>query len=136
MRRSVRFSGVAVLALFAGAAETRAVLAQGQDRGAMQVGATVAPRCTVSIDVTEVTDDRSPSVRVVCSRSGLRNLRVSSSRGDTVQPTATFVGAQRQAGGELVFVVPVVLATVASNLPIITVPAQPDRRPFTVTLDF
>lgn len=102
----------------------------------MRVGTTVAPQCTISVDSSVLTDDRSPSVRVVCSRAGLRSLRVTTSRGDNLEPTTTFASAQLQAGGERLFVVPVVLATVASNLPVISMPAPPDRRPLTLTLDF
>jgi hypothetical protein len=131
-----RFSVVAGVAMLGLAAQPQVSQAQPQAQTAMRVGATVAPRCTITVDQSVVADDRSPSVRVVCSRSGLRSLRVTTSRGDSIQPTTTFAGAQLQAGGEVVFVVPIVLATVASNLPVIAPPAPPDRRPITLTLDF
>lgn len=118
------------------AAPSYSTSAQAQAPTAMHVGATVAPRCTITIDENGVSDDRSPSVRVVCSRSGLRNLRVTTSRGDNISPTTTLTGAQLQAGGEVVFVVPIVLATVAGNLPVMAPPPAPNRRTLTLTLDF
>jgi hypothetical protein len=136
MGRVTCLSFVAGLIVLALAAPAREASAQPQAQGAMRVGATVAPRCTISVDTSVVADDRNPSVRVVCSRSGLRKLRVTTSRGDNVQPTTTFAGAQLQAGGEVAFVIPVVLATVAGSLPVFAPPAPPDRRPLTLTLDF
>jgi len=103
----------------------------------MQVGATTKPQCRITVDDYSVSDDGSPAVKVTCGKAGLRALRVSTNRGDGIAPTMTFAGSQLLAGGEVVFVVPQILATLTSTrLPVIAPPPPPDRRPVTVTLDF
>jgi hypothetical protein len=110
--------------------------AAAQQTAALSVGARVAPTCSVSVEPSTTRDDFSPAVRVRCGNSGLRVLRVSTDRGDGIRPTTTFAGSQLPAGGEVVFVVPVTLVTVASRLPVVAPPPPPERRPVRVTLDF
>lgn len=100
----------------------------------LSVGARVAPTCAIHVDAS-TTSDRA-GVRVQCGRSGLRVLRVTTDRGDGLQPVVTFAGNQLRAGGEVTFVVAQPLATLASRLPVLAAPPQPDRRPVIVTLDF
>ena len=102
---------------------------------AMSVGARVAPQCRISVD-TAPDATEAPGVRVTCGRAGLRVLRVTTDRGDGLEPVTTFAGNQLRAGGEVRFMVVQPLATVASLLPVFSMPASPDRRPVTVTLDF
>jgi hypothetical protein len=110
--------------------------AQGRATSTLSVIARVAALCTVTVDETVASSDRSPAVRVACSRSGLRALRVTTNRGDSIELSTTFLGVERRAGGEVEFFVPVVLATLASTRPA-TAPVPPlDRAPVTVTLDF
>jgi len=109
----------------------------GAQSAMMQVGATVKPQCRITVDDFSVSDDRSPAVKVTCGKAGLRALRVSTNRGEGIAPAMTFAGSQLLAGGEVVFVVPQILATLTSTrLPVIAPPPPPDRRPVTVTLDF
>lgn len=107
--------------------------AGAQQSAVLTVGARVAPTCLITVD-TESKD--APAVRVQCGRSGLRVVRVTTDRGDGLQPVTTFAGRQLAAGGDVRFVVAEPLATVASRLPVFAAPPPPDRRPVIVTLDF
>ncbi len=111
------------------------VPATAQQTTALSIGARVAPLCRINVDPATA-DGEIPSVRVQCGRSGLRVLRVTTDRGDGLQPVTTFAGNQLRAGGEMRFVVAQPLATVASLLPVFAPPPQPNRQPVTVTLDF
>lgn len=108
--------------------------AGAQQSAVLTVGARVAPTCTITVDATTAGD--APSARVQCGRRGLRVVRVTTDRGDGLQPVTTFAGRQLKAGGEVRFVVAQPLATVASLLPVFAAPPQPERRAVTVTLDF
>jgi hypothetical protein len=132
------FGGSLVTATFvlAGvAAWSPGVLAQAPT-AAMQVGATVAPQCRIVVDEPATDADRSPSVRVTCGRRGLRVLRVSSSSGtdSAARQLAAMELSGMRAGGEVAFVVPHALATVASRDPFVAPPAA--REPVVITLDF
>jgi hypothetical protein len=102
---------------------------------ALTVGARVAPQCRINVDAAPDAT-QAPGVRVTCGRAGLRVLRVTTDRGDGLEPVTTFAGNQLRAGGEVRFMVVEPLATVASLLPVFAMPAQPDHKPITVTLDF
>jgi hypothetical protein len=119
-----------------GAVMLFAAPAQARQSTALSIGARVAPKCSITVEPSTTRDDQSPAVRVQCGRSNLHVLRVTTDRGDDLRPLTTFAGSQLQAGGEVVFVVPVTLDTVASRLPVIAPPPPPDRRPIRVTLDF
>jgi len=102
----------------------------------LSVGARVAPQCRFNVESTAFEDGRSPGVRVQCGRSGLRVLRVTTDRGDGLQPTATIAGRQMLAGGEMFYLAAQPLATVASLRPTFAPPPPVDPRPITITLDF
>lgn len=131
-------TNVVLRTAFAGAiaALSFPALAGAQQAAALSVGARVVPTCTISVDPSTTLDAQSSNVRVQCGRSGLRMLRVSTDRGDGLQPVTTFASRQLRAGGEVAFVVAQPLATVANLLPVFAMPPGPDRRPVTVTLDF
>jgi hypothetical protein len=111
-------------------------LAVARQSATLSVGARVAPACAIHVDAPTISDANRAGVRVQCGRSGLRVLRATTDRGDGLQPVVTFAGKQLRAGGEVTVVVAQPLATVASRLPVLAAPPQPDRRPVLVTLDF
>jgi hypothetical protein len=123
-----------LLGLVLGALLAAAGLASAQTT-ALSVGARVSPQCRISVDASPDAT-QAPGVRVTCGRAGLRVLRVTTDRGDDLAPVTTFAGNQLRAGGEVRFMVVQPLATVASQLPVFAMPAQPNRKPVTVTLDF
>jgi hypothetical protein len=111
-------------------------VAGAQQSAGLSVGARVAPHCTISVDRVAVLDADNSGVRVVCGKSALRALRISTDRGDILEAFTTLASAMRRAGGEVAVAVPQLLGTVASRLPVFAMPAQPERRPVLVTLDF
>jgi len=133
MTLASRAGFVAVIALMTAAGGFGTLAAQAPS-AAMQIGATVAPQCRIAVDEATTSDDRSPAVHVVCGRRALRTLRVSSDEGAANRPVAA-AGRSVRAGGEIVFVVPYAVATIASRVPSVPSQAAP-RQPVTLTLDF
>ncbi len=77
-------------------------VAVAQQSAAMQVGASVAPRCRIDVDEAPTAVE---GIRVACGRSAFRTLRVSTDQGDRLEPVAPLAATQH-AGGELVFRLP------------------------------
>jgi hypothetical protein len=130
--RIVAWSSLAVLlasALFPSSAD-------GRQAAGLSIGARVAPTCTISVDPTTIAEADSAGARVQCGRNALRVLRVTTDRGDGLEPVTTLAGRQLLAGGEVRVVVSQPLATVASLMPVLAPPAPLDRKPVLVTFDF
>lgn len=134
---SQRWLAAAVLVLLALCAP-RAGLAQGVAVAGLRVGARVAPACSILAEPSDADAGNSASVRVMCGRSALRALRVSmaSGSGDDVTPVATLAGRQRLSGGEVVFTVPNLVATLASLRPVLGLPHATEPPTVVVTLQF
>jgi len=127
----------AVLVLFV-LAVPREGLAQAVAVAALHVGARVAPACSIVVESSDVNAGNSPSVRVVCARSALRTLRASadSGSGEDATPLLSFAGRQRLSGGEVIVMVPNLLATLASRGLVSSLPPTTDPAPVVVTLHF
>ena len=93
--------------ILAALAVSHVVHAQGVAVATLQVGVRVVRSCSVNTDSSAADADASSSVRVVCARSALRALRVSTGP-DAAEHVTPLVRAepQRLAGGELIFTVP------------------------------
>src|SRR3954471_14498372 len=76
-------------------------LAQTQTQAVMQVSVTVVPHCRISVD--EAPGGRGPAVTASCGISSLRALRVTTSRGETIQPVSS---RRVRAGGDATFIIP------------------------------
>jgi hypothetical protein len=113
-----------------------AVRAQGV--AALRVGARVAPACSVFVDSSAADVSTSPSVRVVCGRSALRALRVSadSGSGEDIAPVVGVAGRQQLSGGEVVFTVPSLVATLASRGLVSSLPRATQPATVVITLHF
>jgi hypothetical protein len=73
----------------------------------LQVGARVTRSCSVSTDSSAADAGTSSAVRVVCARTALRALRVSTGPDDSESVTPLLsAGPERLTGGELTFAVP------------------------------
>jgi len=83
------------------------VRAQGVAVATLQVGVRVVRSCSVITDSSAADAGASSSLRVVCARSALRALRVSTGP-NAAERVTSLVSAepQRLAGGELIFTVP------------------------------
>ena len=88
-------------------AVSQVVRAQGVAVATLQVGVRVVRSCSINADSSAADAGANSSVRVVCARSALRALRISTGA-DAAEHVTPLVSAepQRLAGGELIFTVP------------------------------
>ena len=132
---SLRPLGAALLILVA-LAVPREARAQGVAVATLHVGARVARPCSIAANSSDL--DFVTSVRVVCARSALRALRVSTgpdSAGDVIALVKA-IGPQRLSGGEVTFTLISPLTTVASVAPILSRPRASVPTTVIVTMDF
>jgi hypothetical protein len=110
--------------------------AQGLATAGLRVAARVAPVCSIMTGSPEAAAFTAPSVRLLCGRSELRTLRVSTDSGEDVVGMSDPAARQWLSGGEVVFPLPTILATVASRDLQGALPRKAESASFVVTLHF
>lgn len=131
-----RFLGAALLLLVLALAFPQVGRAQGRASAALRVAVRVAPVCSIFTNSPETDRFAPPSIRLLCGRTALRAIRVSTDSGEDVVPMPGPAARQWLSAGEVVFSLPTVLATVASRDVLASLPRQSEPTPVVVTLNF
>jgi hypothetical protein len=103
----------------------------------MTVSARVEAQCLIEVQQAQAPDDgQAPGVRVVCGRTAVRHLRVTSDRHGSLRPTVMASAQQMVAAEEVFYSMAQPMAALASLEPVLPPAAPIDDQPVTVTLDF